>query len=238
MPGAASALPRAYLVVDQKGEYRARAGEDNRYAIASLAKLATALYAVDNMQPERSIPIVQNTVLRNEFDHSAVLKKGEVYSLRDVLSSMLVASTNVSAVSIASAFGGDTVFLAALNQWSKERGLDSTTFADSFGLSPRTQSSARDVARMLSFVEARPLLRGILSAEKDTIRSRSGRVVAFESTNPLKSYRSYRIYGKTGTTREAGKCFAGFAEAGSTRLKIVILGSRDVARDLKALLDL
>jgi len=190
------------------------------------------------MQPEQNIPIVQNTILRNESDKSAVLKKGEVFTLRDVLSSMLVASTNVSALSIAASFGGDAQFIPSLNRWGKQQGLDSTTFADSFGLSPKTQSTARDVVRMLGFVEARPLLRSILAAERDTIRSKSGRMISFESTSPLRTYRSFRIYGKTGTTHEAGKCFAGFAETASMRFKVVLLGSRDVAADLKTLLDL
>lgn len=232
----AHALPRAYIVIDQKGIV-AHAGDDSRYSIASVAKIGTALFALERLSPGTRIPIVESTVLRNEQDHSAVLKKGEIFTLRDVVSSMLVASTNVSAVSIASALGGDAQFLPAINQWAREQGLNATTFADSFGLNPRTQSSARDIARLLSLVEQRPLLFEIFSAEKDSIRSHAGRVVSFETTNPLPAYRSWRIFGKTGTTHQAGKCFAGFAQSGRRRVKLVLLGSRDLAADMRALLD-
>jgi D-alanyl-D-alanine carboxypeptidase len=53
----------------------------------------------------------------------------------------------------------------------------------------------------------------------------------------MPSYKDFRIFGKTGTTKLAGKCFAGFTVRGNEKWKIILLGSNNVFDDMKKMLD-
>jgi len=229
---------RAYLLVDSSGTILQRRGAEKRYAIASIAKLCTALVAFEHKPLDHPIRISANTVLRNNLDRSAPLRKGEVYSMRDMLTAMLVSSTNVSAVSIAESIaGGETRFVPLLNGWAAREGLNDTTFSDVFGMSPRTQSSLEDLSKILDLLDANQALSEIVQKVKYQIHEKNGRLLDLETTNGMTHYRGFRIYGKTGTTKPAGQCFAGFADSGHRKYKIIVLGSENVHRDMRLLLD-
>ena len=61
-------------------------------------------------------------MLRNEGDKSAILKEGEFYTLKDLLLTMLVSSTNVSAISLATDISGSPEnFIHKMNDWAKQK---------------------------------------------------------------------------------------------------------------------
>ena len=86
-------------------------------------------------------------------------------------------------------------------------------------------------------VEKNPTLYEILSTTDYTIKEKKGRIQNLTTTNEMPNYKDFRIFGKTGTTKLAGKCFAGFVVKGSERWKIILLGSENVFGDMKILLD-
>lgn len=206
--------------------------------IASITKLVTALISISELKQTEFYKVHKSTVLRNEGDKSAILKEGEFYSLKDLLLTMLVSSTNVSAISIATDVSGNTEnFIIKMNDWAKENNLKDTNFGDTFGLSPNSKSSASDIAKILDIVERNSSLYEILSTTNYSIKEKNGKIQNLSTTNEMPFYKDFRIFGKTGTTKLAGKCFAGFIVKGKERWKIIILGSENVFGDIKILID-
>lgn len=206
--------------------------------IASITKLATALISISELHLNEFYKVHRNTVRRNESDKSAILKEGEFYTLKDLLLTMLVSSTNVSAVSIATDVSGSPeIFVKKMNQWTIENNLADTSFGDTFGLSSESKSNVKDISKMLDLVEKNVELYQILSTTGYFIKEKNGKIQNLTTTNELPFYKDFKIFGKTGTTKLAGKCFAGFVVKGNERFKIIILGSENVFGDMKILLD-
>lgn len=206
--------------------------------IASITKLVTALISISNRDLESYMKIHKSTVLRNEGDKSAILKKDELYSLKNLLLTMLVSSTNVSAISIATEISGNPEnFVSKMNEWTNEKNLKDTSFGDTFGLSQNSKSSVEDISKILDMVEKNPPLYEILATTNYSIKEKKGRIQNLTTTNEMPYYNNFRIFGKTGTTKLAGKCFAGFVVKGKQRWKIILLGSENVFSDMKILLD-
>ena len=98
----------------------------NTLPIASITKLATALISANERKMTDYVKVTKSTVLRNEGDKSAVLKEGEFYTEKDLLLTMLVSSTNVSAISLATDVSGSPEnFILKMNQWAKEKNTGS-----------------------------------------------------------------------------------------------------------------
>lgn len=206
--------------------------------IASITKLVTALISNSERNLNDFVKVHKSTVLRNEGDKSAILKEGEFYTEKDLLLTMLVSSTNVSAISLATDVSGSPEnFVNKMNDWAKERNLTNTSFGDTFGLSPLSKSSVEDISEILDIFEQNSDLMKILSTTNYSIKEKKGRIQNLTSTNEMPVYKDFQIFGKTGTTKLAGKCFAGFVVRGKSRWKIIILGSNNVFGDMKILLD-
>ncbi len=206
--------------------------------IASITKLVTALIANSERNFSDFVKVYKSTTLRNEGDKSAILKEGEFYTEKDLLLTMLVSSTNVSALSLATDVAGSPDnFISKMNDWAKEKKLKATSFGDTFGLSPLSKSSVDDISKILDMVDLNSELMEILSTTTYSIKEKNGRVQKLTTTNEMPVYKDFRIFGKTGTTKLAGKCFAGFAVRGKEKWKIILLGSNNVFGDMKILLD-
>lgn len=230
---------KSYLFIDLETKEVIKQKEiELTLPIASITKLVTSLIAIQERNQNDFMKIYKSTVLRNEGDKSAILKEGEFYTLKDLLLTMLVSSTNVSAISLATDISRSPEnFIQKMNDWAKERDLKSTSFGDTFGLSPLSKSSAKDISIILDLINQNSSLLEILETTNYTIKEKNGRTQNLSSTNEMPYYKDFRIFGKTGTTKLAGKCFAGFAVRQKKKWKIIVLGSDNVFRDIKILLD-
>ena len=83
-----------------------------------------------------------------------------------------------------------------------------------------------------------PLLREILGTRQVRVPIEGPRAhwVSLSSHNRLLTGHEYRVIGKTGYTRAAGRCFVGAAQSGEREIVIALLGSRDLWGDAKRLL--
>lgn len=207
--------------------------------MASITKLPTALLVSKNKNLNEYIKVTKTTVRRNEGDKSAFLTEGEFYTRKDLLLTMLVSSTNVSALSLATDVSGSPEnFVNDLNSWAKENKLTATKFGDTFGLSPDSKSSVDDISKILDLVEQNKSLYEILTTTDYSIKEKNGKNQNLTTTNEMPTYKDFKIFGKTGTTKLAGKCFAGFITKGDNRWKIIVLGSENVFSDIKNLIQL
>jgi D-alanyl-D-alanine carboxypeptidase len=99
-------------------------------------------------------------------------------------------------------------------------------------------ASARDLAIIMRHALQMPLMREILGTRQARVPIEGTRAhwVSLSSHNRLLTGHTYRVIGKTGYTRAAGRCFVGAARSGEREIVIALLGSRDMWGDAKRLL--
>ncbi|MEM7182062.1 MAG: serine hydrolase [Spirochaetota bacterium] len=202
--------------------------------IASITKLVTALTAIEHSPLKKEIRISANSIVKNTYESKAGLRKGEIYQLKDLLYALLVPSGNDAANAIALGISGTKKsFVRQMNLWKGKHKLLQTHFQDPVGLSNRNYSSAKDLAHLVVLVEKNTILRKILQKKRHRILSKKKRKLWLKTRNKLRSYKGFTIYGKTGSSRAAKKCFAGIITNHKKKYIIVILGSKNIFQEIK-----
>ncbi len=141
-------------------------------SMLSTTKLMTAILAVEQGNPDQVItitPAIDHDVSQLSGDSALFgLKKGETYTLRDLLYGLLLVSGNDAAIAIADTIGGDLPhFVAKMNQWAQQLGLYDTHFMNPHGLLETGQySSARDLAVLGRYAFSLPLIHQISGSEQ------------------------------------------------------------------------
>src|SRR6266487_765001 len=142
----------------------------------STTKLMTAILAVEKGNPDQNITI--NDAISNDLntqlsaDSSVMgIKKGETYTLRDLLYGLLLPSGNDAAIAIADGISGSVPqFVALMNQKARELGLHDTHYTNPHGLLDANHySSAHDLALLGRFSMNIPLIHQISSTKTYTI---------------------------------------------------------------------
>ncbi len=167
---------------------------------------------------------------------------GLVLSERDVIELALLPSAANYATSLATwAYGSQSAFLTAANDWLDANGLTDTTFTEPTGLSAANTATVADLVALAKLALADPAVAEITQLKSDTIPS----VGAIENTNRLLGVQG--VHGiKTGSLLEAGACllFAADYTVGDTTVTVVgaVLGGPGddhhvtLDRDVRALL--
>ena len=138
----------------------------------STTKLMTAVLAVEQGNPDQVItitPAIDHDVSQLSGDSALFgLKKGETYTLRDLLYGLLLVSGNDAAVAIADTIGGDLPhFVAEMNQRAQQLGLYDTHYMNPHGLLETGQySSAHDLAILGRHAFSLPLIHQISGTEQ------------------------------------------------------------------------
>ena len=133
----------------------------------STTKLLTASLAVEQGNLDRRITItnaMSNDISQLSADSALFgIKKGETYTLRDLLYGLLFVSGNDAAIAIADALGGNVQnFVAQMNQKAHQLGMYDTHFVNPHGLlDPGQYSSARDLALLGRYSMSLPVLHKI-----------------------------------------------------------------------------
>ncbi len=118
----------------------------------STTKLMTAVLAVEEGNPDQQITItdaIDHDINQLSADSSLFgVKKGETYTLRDLLYGLLLMSGNDAAVAIADSLNGNIpAFVAKMNQRASQLGLYDTHYMNPHGLLETGHfSSAHDLA--------------------------------------------------------------------------------------------
>ncbi len=211
---------------------------DLRLSPASTAKIVTALLVLKNSSLDKEVIVSK---FATSMEPSKVyIKEGEVYSTRDLLKALLLNSGNDASVALAESIAGsEEEFVKMMNAMAIGMGAKDTNFKTSNGLPAEDQySTARDLAlivreamRHKEFVEIIKMKKGEISELK------SGRRIKLKSHNKsLWKDTPYRVLGKTGYTKKAGSCFAGYIEYNRWRkVIVVVLKSKAKWKDLDTL---
>ena len=194
--------------------------------IASLTKLMTGLVIADAQLPlDQQITILDDDVDTLKGSGSR-LSVGTTLTRGELLHLALMSSENRAAHALGRTFpGGMHAFVQMMNVKAKLLGMGDTQYVDPTGLSPKNQSSAKDLATLVSIAHQRPLLRDLSTSdgyEVDTGR----RTLQYHNTNRLVSNPQWEIgLQKTGYIAEAGRCLVMQAKIAGRHLILVFLDS-------------
>jgi D-alanyl-D-alanine carboxypeptidase (penicillin-binding protein 5/6) len=205
---------------------------------ASTTKLMTAIVAIESGQLDESFEV--SPFAAHTAPSSINLRAGQHMRLRNLLYALLLKSANDAATVIAEGVAGsEAAFAGRMTARAEQLGARTARFRNAHGLSvPGHVTSARDLAVIMRHALQMPLMREILSTRQVRVPVEAKRTfwVSLSSHNRLLNGRDYRVIGKTGYTRAAGRCFVGAARHGDREIVIVVLGSRDLWGDAKRLL--
>lgn len=226
----------AAYVVKRDGVLLWAGQPEARLAPASLAKMMTALLALERGRLEEPV-----TVGRGVLQATGTrigLKPGEKLAARDLLAATVVRSANDACRALAEHLGGKG-FVRAMNGRAAALGLSNTRFADPCGHDREGQySSAADLALLADEVTRHAEYLRLARLERVTIRTLDGgRSFALRNTNALLGRYPGAIGLKTGYTEGAGNCLVALAERDGVRVLAVLLNAPNRWWNAAGLLD-
>lgn len=199
---------------------------DSQLALASLAKIMTALAVKESFPPSLLVAITREAILQEGDDG---FRPGEQWPASELLAAMLVSSSNDAAFAFGLEYKKDfnQDFVSLMNQKAKELGLEQTYFLNPTGLdisknTAGAYGSAKDAAKLIAYIiKNDSSLMEATSAGAINIRSR-----AFKNTNRIIHDLPGLIVGKTGSSDLAGGNLAVAVDLGYGHpVIIVVLGS-------------
>lgn len=192
--------------------------------IASLTKLMTGLVIADAQLPmDESITITDDDAAVYRHSRLAV---GTTLSRGEMMHLSLMSSENRAANALGRTFpGGRDEFVRRMNAKARELGMRDTRFVEPTGLSSDNQSSARDLATLVSVAYERPILRD-LSTSPSYQLDVGRRTLQYNNSNRLVRNPEWEIgLQKTGYISEAGRCLVMQAKVAGRKVIMVFLDS-------------
>ncbi len=218
-------IASAYLV--KRNDVVLWAGSaERRLPLASLAKMMTALLALERGGLDESV-----TVGRGVLQATGTrigLKPGEQLRASDLLAATVVRSANDACRALAEHLGGSVrVFVQAMNGRAVMLGLADTKFADPCGHDREGQySSAADLARLAEEVMKHGEYMRLARLERISLKTLDGgRSFTLRNTNALLGRYPGAIGLKTGYTEGAGNCLVALAERDGVRVLAILLNA-------------
>jgi serine-type D-Ala-D-Ala carboxypeptidase (penicillin-binding protein 5/6) len=215
----------AYLV-KRDGVVLWAGSADRRLAPASLAKLMTALLALERGRLDEPVK-VRRGVLQATGTRIG-LKPGEELRAGDLLAATVVRSANDACRALAEHLGGSVrTFVQAMNGRAVLLGLADTRFADPCGHDrPDQYTSAADLVRLAEEVMKHGEYMRLARLERISFKTLDGgRTFTVRNTNALLGRYPGAIGLKTGHTEGAGNCLVALAERDGVRVLAVLLNA-------------
>lgn len=227
---------RAALVADlESGQELFALNPYQRWPVASLAKLVTAVIAKTEIGAEKPVMIRSSAVAAE--GPAGGFGAGERYLAKDLLSALVAVSSNDAAEALAEHYGRSG-FIAKMNELAQATGMIQTNFADPSGISSLNQSSPEDLRKLASYVYKRhPDILAVARDKETVIRElNSGIGRQLLSINAF-SGRTDFLGGKTGYTEEAGGNLMSVFSYLHRPILIVVLGTEDRFGETERLFD-
>lgn len=233
-PGAVSAVlieSGANTVIYEKNARK-------KMPMASTTKIMTALCALENADPNKTVNIDSRAV--GVEGSSIYLAKGEKMTLRELIYGLMLHSGNDAAVAIAYAVsGGIDEFADLMNKTAARIGAADTHFENPNGLdSDNHYTTAYDLAIITSYaLKNREFAKVVSTYEMNISGGDRGYDRKLRNHNKL-----LRLYDgctgvKTGFTKRCGRCLVSSAKRGGTELVAVTLNDGNDWQDHAAMLD-
>ena len=212
--------------------------KDKKLAMASTTKIMTAITAIENCQDLDEKFEVSPKAVGIEGT-SLYLRKGDVYSTRDLLYALMLISGNDASVAIAEHVAGSTSeFVTLMNELAKKIGAKNTHFANTHGLDADGHyTTAYDLALITSYALENDTFKEIVSTKNTKITNGEGENRYLKNKNKLLNTMEGCIGVKTGFTDDAGRCLVSAIEKNGMRLVCVVLNCGPMFEESKLLLE-
>ena len=219
--------------------YYARSA-DEQVKIASITKVMTAILAVENCKMDEKITV--SNAAATVGNSTAGLLEGDEFTVEQALRGLMIPSGNDAAIALAEHVGKkldpktkDAVatFVKAMNERAKKLGCTGTLFENPHGLdfdewAGDMHSTAHDVALMMQEAMKDDTIREVMASKDPWIEvtgaDGSDHSHSMETHNVLLG-QDGNIGGKTGTTDDAGYCFASAYNRDGDEIYTVVLNS-------------
>ena len=219
--------------------YYARSA-DEQVKIASITKVMTAILAVENCKMDEKITV--SNAAATVGNSTAGLLEGDELTVEQALRGLMIPSGNDAAIALAEHVGKkldpktkDAVatFVKAMNERAKKLGCTGTLFENPHGLdfdewAGDMHSTAHDVALMMQEAMKDDTIREVIASKDPWIEvtgaDGSDHSHSMDTHNVLLD-QDGNIGGKTGTTDDAGYCFASAYNRDGDEIYTVVLNS-------------
>lgn len=201
---------------------------DAMLPMASTTKIMTALVAIENFDLDEKVAVSDEAI--GIEGSSLYLKRGEVLTMRDLLSGLMLRSANDAAAAIACAVSGDiSSFAKKMNEKALELGLKNTNFTNPHGLDNENHyTTARELAIISAEALKNETFKEIVSSKKEIITNSMGESRLVINHNKLLNLYDGAIGIKTGFTKRSGRCLVGASEKdGLTFITVTINAPND-----------
>jgi serine-type D-Ala-D-Ala carboxypeptidase (penicillin-binding protein 5/6) len=209
---------------------------------ASLTKIATAIYAIENGNLEDLVTISENAY--RTMGSTVYLEKGEQLSLKQLLEGLLINSGNDAAIAIAEHLSGSVAeFSNELNTYLQDViGVKQTHFKNPHGLfDVEHVTTAENLAVITKYAMENEVFSEIFGTKEIQWESKGWDTTLYTHHKLLREMPYPGVTGgKTGYVEEAGFTLATTASRDNMSLVVITMGNAhqlDVYQDTKALLD-
>lgn len=202
---------------------------DEKLPIASVTKIMTLLIAAEEIEKGNLSfdDIAVCSDYASSMDGSVIwLESGEEMAVGELIKSIVIASSNDSAVMLAEHIAGsETEFVKRMNEKAAALGMSGTQFENCVGYDNENHySTARDISVMAAALRNYSYFDEYLLTRLSSVRTGTERETQLVNTNRLISYYNGITGLKTGTTDLAGCCLCATAERSDMELVAVVLG--------------
>jgi poly-gamma-glutamate synthesis protein (capsule biosynthesis protein) len=234
-----SVSAKAYLVGDlNTGEVILSKNQDEKFPIASVSKLMTALVATKIVNPDDETAQITKTALTIEGKDEGTngeFKPGQQITITNLLYPLLLESSNGAAEVIAEYFNKDN-FISKMNQEAENLKMSSTSYQDPSGLSVNNQSTPSDLFKLTGYImQSYPSL-----FQLTTLRSYSDKKQSWSNISQFVGQAGY-AGGKEGYTDAAEQTVVAIfnlplGQTGYRPIAITLLQSTDRKKDVETIL--
>ncbi|POR55292.1 D-alanyl-D-alanine carboxypeptidase family protein [Bosea psychrotolerans] len=241
-----SQAPYAVLLDSASGTVLYEKAADELMVPASLAKIATALVAFQEIAQGRLSLDSEIGISENAWRKGGGVSGGSTMfailnsrvKLSDILQGLIVQSGNDAAIALAEAIAGDeATFARVMTERVRALGLTKSVFRNATGMGdPEQKVTARELARLSDhIIKTYPELYKIFGQREFTWNK-----IKQQNRNPLLAMEIGADGLKTGNIDEAGYGLVGSAVQNGQRLIVVVNGlktARDRAQEARKLLE-
>lgn len=242
---------KAAIVVDaNEGQILYQKNSEQKYPVASMTKLLTALVLLDQIKAKKIswdtkvVPSETQVKLSHQSGLTNVpLEKNHQYTIRQLYQALLVGSANASAMVIAKAVAGNQEdFIKLMKQKSEKLGIYDEEIHNANGLpngmleNERDKNADKDAENKFSARDMAIIAKALIKQHPEVLKTTSlkslnfndqGKKTIVNNTDTLLQNQDLKVDGlKTGTSDAAGKCFVGTANKDGHRIITVVIGAQ------------
>ncbi len=222
-----------FLVYDtESGQDMLAKNPEQKFSIASLTKLLTALVTYQNVDLSQTATITPGDVIT--ISPSLGLKPGDNIVFSDLFNSMLLGSANDAAKALSnhSFLGGGTEFVKNMNRVAGALGMQNSNFSNPLGFdSQNNYSTAEDLKKLVEETQKLAAFKNIGRRTEYSFISTQGNSYSVKATNKLVGLYPEIEAIKSGQTPAAKQSLISKVNKNGHSIVIIVLSSQNREKD-------